>query len=335
MAIMTLNELSHIAAGYSEERLQQNRSMTFGFKETRTIYAQSEQIAYRPETQYIKLILETLSESNTGVRSLDIQPFTINAVGDELIFTSAEENQPLRVELIFIPNRGILRFSLHFNYDIGNVIQLLRSIEFIDSFNTAKKLRIMDVNEGRYNVFDIPPETQFQVDQLKFAIVKALAAIQVYTGNEFTMPERLSKEELMRILILEKMIESGLMLARPIGVKFGKHDALKLVEMYMDHNIVKDSIIKENYQDKILGKDIVIRDLTLDLATVRPDENLINLHKRISENRNEVVQINFIDGTKYLLNYIHNNKELPDNDLADAIEEASKETRRNFKMHEK
>lgn len=81
---------------------------------------------------------------------------------------------------------------------------------------------------------------------------------------------------------------------RPILITMTKADALKLLEQYKQGKIDKSSIVKYQFREKILDQDIIVDNVLLNLAAVKPADDLQKLYEHIHAEDQVNISIKFV-----------------------------------------
>lgn len=117
-------------------------------------------LQYTPETYQtqigtVHLLLMTVSEDGKVIEFIDKQPYLVSQSGNSLSFIAKEPTQSIKVELT-LKNNENFNFSAQFDYSNNDRFLLLKSINFIKSFNCAKKFKILDTDKSNIDILDIP-----------------------------------------------------------------------------------------------------------------------------------------------------------------------------------
>jgi hypothetical protein len=92
-----------------------------------------------------------------------------------------------------------------------------------------------------------------------------------------------------------------------------KEDALKLLKSYCKKEINGNSILRYSFKGEILGIDITINDVILNLAAVKPAEEPRLLYKSILKQSGDIVSIileNSVDMDTYFRMHVDSIKKL-------------------------
>jgi hypothetical protein len=267
---------------------------------------------YKKEIGTVNIVLMTISEDGRVLGSIDKQPYLISQSEDALGFVTKESNQSIQVALTFQYN-GILNFSAHFDYSNDDRFLLLNSINFVKSLNDARKLKILDVDKSNIDILDIPSNVKFDVEK-PIELVNSIIIIENYTGIKFKIPsEEIPYVEFLKIQVVSKIISTNLFLHIPLKLVMNKEDALKLLKSYYNKEINENSILRYSFKGEILGKDITINDVILNLAAVKPAEKPRLLYESIlrqSGNIVSIILVNSVDMDTYLKMHVDSIKKL-------------------------
>lgn len=92
-----------------------------------------------------------------------------------------------------------------------------------------------------------------------------------------------------------------------------KEEALKLLKSYDNGEISDDSVLRYSFKADILGKEITVEDLILNLATVKPVEDARVLYRSILEqtgNLTSIILVNAVDIDTLIRRHVESIKKL-------------------------
>lgn len=229
--------------------------------------------------------IQVLSESNSVMMSLDSIPFERKIVEKEVHFVRKNrENQSLDIVLIFVSETEfIIQSSISFK---GDVLDLQKSVDFMQSMMTGAKTKIIDVEAGLSGVFDIPTSTIFpELPKAELDVLQTLTTIQKNTGIKLEFPETLTNGEFNTIKRISQIIETGKVPILSVKFKTDKKTALAVIDGYKKQTLGDSSIIL-NSQYTILGHQILTNS-TLLLSKMRLKEDLDVLSESVSKLKDE------------------------------------------------
>ena len=229
--------------------------------------------------------IQTLSENNSILMSLDNLPFERKIVGKEVHYLRKDrENHSLDLKLIFASEKEMLiDASITFK---GDVVELQNAVNFIQSLKTGKKSKFIDVETGISGVFDIPKSAtlpEFPKEVLE--VLPMLVTIQENTGIRIEFPKTLTNEEFNAIKRLVKIIETGKVPVLRVKFKTDKETALTIIDRYKKETLADSSLILNGHYN-ILGHQILTNS-TLLLSKMRLKEDLDALYEKTTKLKEE------------------------------------------------
>ena len=131
-----------------------------------------------------------VSDDGCTVKSLGALDFVVNKdIEGKMYYQFFDKNHPLSIKIFPNQNTNTNSFSLTLEEARGDAILLLRVIEFLQSLNDVKKLKITDTKSRKESIADIKSDKLFQFEERLLSLVRALAFIQCKTGQIVRYPE--------------------------------------------------------------------------------------------------------------------------------------------------
>lgn len=123
-------------------------------------------------------------------------------------------------------------------------------------------------------------------DKINYNTITCLEAINViekYSGIKLNVGNQtISYKEYLRIIIISKVIETKMLLHRPVRIQMSEQDAKQLLGLYFHDQIHKSSIVNYEYRDKILGTEVTVYNVILNLFSVKPDSSSMKLYEKLN-----------------------------------------------------
>jgi len=241
--------------------------------------------------KYGTVLIQTLNENNEVISSLEKQEYAIFDIDNGISYVTREPKQGIIIKLDYRYDYTF-NFTAKFDFSIENKLLLLNSINFVDSLNRAARIRLWleEINESETHEL---PSMQFEVDYIK-ELVEYIMTIETYTGEKFEIPDPIIPYvEFLRLKIIAGTISTKLCLQRPLEIEMRTEDALDLVRRYKENKINRNSIAFFNFKDKILGKDIFVQSVLLNLFCVKPDSNIDELYKSLLSTVAKRIKLSF------------------------------------------
>ena len=131
-----------------------------------------------------------VSDDGCTVKSLGALDFVVNKdIEGKMSHQFFDKNHPLSIKIFPNQNTNTNSFSLTLEEARGDAILLLRVIEFLQSLNDVKKLKITDTKSRKESIADIKSDKLFQFEERLLSLVKTLAFIPCKTGQMVRDPE--------------------------------------------------------------------------------------------------------------------------------------------------
>lgn len=144
-------------------------------------------------------------------------------------------------------------------------------------------------------IIEIPDNENKNISANVKELREAVDVIKGYTGLQLQITShQIQYTEFLKIQVIAGMVKTRLALYRPIILAMEKSDALEVLEQYLQGKINSDSVLMINLKDNVLGEEIEIDNILLNLSTVKTAEDLKALYKSIRIQKEKTISIKFI-----------------------------------------
>jgi hypothetical protein len=249
--------------------------------------------AWSERQDALPLVTQIVDPEGKTVASMDPRMFKITKIGQEVHLKPTDASTPLTMELVLLEQENKMTFEIGIDANKGDAVQIFDAIEYVESLKAPNKLKVIDFKFDQTMTLDPPESFNIKADPARYNTARALSFIQKYTGKQFFMPDQLTKAELLEMMELATLIETGQASINRVILMMEKKEALRMLDAYEKNQIDDKSTTTITVFKKILGQDVTVK-LLMKLAEMKPKEDIVDLRKRIEKGAAEKVDIELI-----------------------------------------
>ena len=251
------------------------------------------------EEIHVPLIIETILDDGSVAKSLGCLDFVVKEENDgKPYYEFFDKSHPLSIK-IFPNHNEVSTNSFSFDLDLsrGHAVLLLSVIEFLQSVNNVKTLKITNVNSRKESLANKKSDKLFEFEAGLISLVSSLAFIQCKTGQIVRYPENpegFTPQEFYHVFAVADYIKKGQIPINSINatLSLSRIQALLLVEEYEKHHELKNIEKREPMViQRILGQDIKLGPAQIIANKARPVGDISKIREHLINTNDEMVSL--------------------------------------------